>query len=744
MRRPLLLLLLAALALPALGESTRFWRQSSYADFDKGTAKGVALRSDGELLLAPRSRSLADPNLEYLWAIAEGPAGTLYLGGGSPAKVVAVDAAGQTRVVFEGKELEVHALAADAKTGTLYFATSPDGSVYKLPRGGEASIVFEPKTKYLWDLVRHADGTLYLATGDKGEIFRITPDGQGAVFFSSEETHIRALALDAAGNLYAGTEPNGLVLRLTPRGEAFVLHETPRREITALQFDSTGNLYVAGIGLKARAPAVPGIAPVQQAQQQAAAAGGTISVTVTPAPQQVVPTPMIPFMAVGGSDVFRIAPDGYPEKLWSSPTQLVYSLAFDPQGRLLVGTGNEGKLLAVDSPVLFTHLLKTSSRQITALRGGAGGRVYLGTSNPGKLIALGPELETEGSFESDVFDAELFSQWGRLSWRSRGANADGSVQLFTRSGNTSNPERNWSPWSEAYTDAAGTAITSPPARFLQWKAVLRATPPAAGAPSLSGVAAAYLRRNVAPRVEKIIVQAPGVAVRGLPVPPQQFQPTRLELPPPTTRQGGGPGAQVQQQPQMPQRIEPPPQGATEPGVRSVLWSADDPNDDDLIYSVYYRGEEETRWKLMKADLKERFYSWDAATLPDGAYTIKVVASDAPSNPAELALAGENVSDRFEVDNTPPRIDALTATARSRTVEVRFTARDSYSPLKKADYSLDAGDWKPLFPISRTTDAREHSYVFKLEGLEPGEHTVVVRVYDRFENAVLAKTTFTVK
>jgi len=741
MRKAVLFVLLAGLALPGLAENTRFWRQSSYAEFDKGTATGVALRSDGELLLAPRSQELADPNLEYLWAIAEGPQGTLYLGGGSPAKVVAVDASGETRTVFESKELEVHALAVDPKSGALYLATSPDGKVYKIPRGSEAAVLFDPGTKYLWDLVRAPDGALYLATGDKGEIFRIAPDGKGEKFFSSEETHIRALALDAAGNLYAGTEPNGLVLRLSPRGEAFVLYETPRKEVTALRFDSTGNLYVAGIGLKAKAPAVPGLPPGQQVPPQQVTTGG-VSVTVTPTgAQQAVPTPAIPFLAAGGSDIYRIAPDGYPERVWSSPAELVYALAFDAQGRVLAGTGNDGKLLAVDSPTLFTYLHKAASRQVTALARAANGRVYLGTSNPGKLVGLGPELAAEGSFESDVFDAELFSQWGRINWQSRAANADSSVQLFTRSGNTSNPARNWSPWAGPATDAAGTPVASPPARFLQWKAVLRQTD--SRTPGLSAVAVAYLRRNVAPTVEKVIVQAPGLAVRGIPLPPQMTQGARLELPPPTNRQGGGPGLQGQPQ-QQPQRFEPPPQGASEPGARSVVWSADDANDDDLQFSVFYRGENETRWRLMKEKLTEKFYTWDAATLPDGAYTIKVAASDSPSNPADLALTGENVSDRFEVDNTPPRIEPLAAAPRSRAAEVRFTARDSYSPLKKADYSLDAGEWKALFPVNRTTDAREHNYVFRLEGLEPGEHTVVVRAYDRFDNPALAQVTFTVK
>jgi sugar lactone lactonase YvrE len=734
------LLLLAALALPALAESTRFWRQASYADFDKGTAKGVALRSDGELLLAPRYSVLADPDLEFLWAVAEDRQGNLYVGGGGPARVVQVSPDGQTKVVFESKELEVHALVADPRTGALYITTSPDGALYELPRGGEARKLFEPGAKYLWDLVRAADGTLYLATGDKGEIFRVSPDGKGELFFSSGETHVRSLALDSKGNLYAGTEPNGLVLRLSPKAQAFVVYETARREVTALSFDSAGNLYVAGIGQKLRGPGLlpglPGAAPPQPPPQQPAATGGTITVTAT-AGAGVAPTPRLPFLAAGGSDVYRIAPDGSPQLVWSSPVELVYSLSFDSQGRVLVGTGNEGKLLAVDSPTLFTNLVKSSSQQVTGLLRSASGRVYLATANPGKLAALGPELEAEGSFESDVFDAQLFSQWGRISWQSRNHLTPANVQLFTRSGNTSDSQKNWSPWSEAYADAQGTPIASPAARFVQWKAVLRATD--SRTPSLSAVSVAYLRRNSAPVVDKIIVQAPGIGVRGLPAGAQQPEPVQLDLPQPAgSPQRGGP-----QPPQGQPRVEPPPQGLADPAVRSVVWSASDENDDTLLYAVHYRGEEEARWKLMKGDLRDRFYTWDAAALPDGAYYIKVVASDAPSNPADRALTGENVSDRFEVDNTPPRIDQLAAQPRSRSVDSSFVAHDTYSPLKKAEYSLNAGDWKPLFPAEGTTDAREHRFSFRLENLEPGEHTLVVRVYDQFNNPGLAKITFTV-
>jgi outer membrane protein assembly factor BamB len=738
--------LLTALALPALAESTRFWRQESFADFEKGVAHGVALRSDGEILLAPRFQEIADPNLEFLWTTAADSSGNLYVGGGSPAKVVKINPDGETSTIFESKELEVHAMVADGATGTLYVATSPDGSVYEIPQTGEARVLFGPETKYLWDLVRKQDGTLFLATGDKGEIYRISPDGEGEVFFSSEETHVRALALDSNGTVHAGTAPNGLVLRISSEGEGFVLYETARSEVTALRFDDRGSLFVAAIGQKVTAPGYPTQPPVQTLppqQQQTGRATAQVTVTATATPR-VVSTPRLPFPTIGGSDIYRIASDGYPEILWSSPTALVYSLSFDKEGRLLAGTGNEGKLLAVDSPVLSTHLAQASSQQVTTLLGTGSGRVYVGTANPGKLFALGPELEREGSFESDVFDAKIFSRWGRISWQSRSPAPSGSVTLFTRTGNTSDPQKNWSAWSEAYTEADGVIITSPPARFIQWKTALQAVD--SRTPGLSSVSLAYLRRNIAPVVEKIIIQEQGIAVRGFPQAQQQVQPAQLNLPPLSNRQTrSNPAAAYQQQAQQaPQRIEPPPQGFTEPGSRSVVWSADDENDDELVYTVYYRGQGESRWKLMEGELASRFHTWDAATLPDGAYYIRVVASDAPSNPPAMAQEGENVSDRFEVDNTPPRIDNLATSVRSRAVEVTFSSHDTYSTLQQADYSLDAGDWKMIFPESGTTDARQHNYRFRLDNMEAGEHTVVVRVYDRFDNPVLDKATFTIE
>jgi sugar lactone lactonase YvrE len=776
------------LALPALAERTRYWRQSSYDEFDKGTPNGVALRSDGRLVLAPRFAQFSDPSSAYLWALRQDSKGNLYAAGGSNARVLRFDAAGNSTQVFESQEMAAQALAIDARDN-LYVGTSPDGKVYRITPKQEGSIFFEPKTKYIWDLAVGKDGTLYVATGDKGEVYAVTPDGKGELFYKSEDTHVRSLAFDPQGRLILGTEPNGLILRVVPpatarpgaAGEAaataFVIYETSRREVTSLLYDKQGNLYAAAIGEKSR------VTPAQPQQQQfmpqttVTATGQTVT-TMVPVSQQPI-TQFAPFPPTsGGSEVYRLDPAGAPEVLWSSRDELVYSLGLSAAGKLLLGTGNRGLVIQLEGSRIFSSLAKTSAAQVTGLLGGSGGKVYVCTANPGKVFVLGPELESEGAFESQTFDAKIFSQWGQLRWWGENGTTNGQVAFYVRTGNTSNPEKNWSPWAGPYRKAEGQTISVPPARFAQWKAVFGekggagAPSGASGArddkhadsPTIGWVSLAYLPKNVPPTIDSIVVQNPGIRVQGFAgVPQQQIQqPVQLRLPQQII--SPAPGVTVAtSQPQQAAiagqpRFQPPPQGFAARGMQSVLWSARDENEDELVYSLFIRGEGESAWRLLKDKVEQTYYSWDTTSMPDGAYYLKIVASDSPANPPEDALTAERESDRFEVDNTPPVIVGLAADAGSAApgvrpaadaaqaaeTRVRFTARDSYSPIARAEYSLNSGDWKQLFPIDRIHDSPVENYELVFTDLPPGEHTLGIRIFDQFENSTASQITFRVE
>src|SRR5271169_622412 len=269
MRRTNVVCLLAiAILLPfsVLAEHTRYWRQTDFSEFQKGTAKGVAVRSDGKLRPALKFDSFADLNLAYVWALRLNSHGQLYAAGGSDAKVLRFDDAGKATTVFESTELAAQAIAFDA-ADNLYVGTSPDGKVYQVTPDGKKSVFFEPKTKYIWALAVDPQGDLFVATGDTGQVFVVTPEGKGQLFYQSSERHARSLAFDSTGNLLIGTDPDGLVVRVeiakkTPQGvpEAgaqFVLYETNKAEVTSLVADADGNIYAAAIGDKSRAPVAP-------------------------------------------------------------------------------------------------------------------------------------------------------------------------------------------------------------------------------------------------------------------------------------------------------------------------------------------------------------------------------------------------------------------------------------------------------------------------------------------------------
>ena len=729
-RKTLALLFTLAISTFALAEGTRTWEQSKFEDLVKGTAKGVALRSAGGLELAPGFKSLATTASTYLWSIASDSAGNVYAAAGSPARVYLIAPDGKITTIFEPGELQVQALVV-GKNDVLYAATAPDGKVYRIVRnaggsktdktpGFSATPYFEPGTKYIWDLVLDNAGNLYVATGDHGEIFKVTPNGQHSLFFKSDEVHIRVLALDPRGNLIAGSDGSGLVYRIAPSGDAFVLYSAPKKEITALAIDKAGNIYAAGAGEKRPGmmgqPNIPTVTPgVPGGGIQPGMANPLGGVNPAQPGAAMAPFPAPGLGASGGSEIYRIAPDGAPSRLWSSREDLVYALAFDQHGRLLAGSGNRGHIFAIDGPDDFSDLLKASATQITAFAPGPGGGLYASSSNLGKIFLLGAGVESEGSYESDVYDAHVFSRWGRSSVRSAG-----NVELFARSGNVDNPDRNWSPWTHV-DFASGAELKVPPARFVQWKAVLHA---GASAPRVDSVLLYYLPKNIAPSVDDITVQ-PGF----------RYQPT----PHVTGSEPPAPG-----QP----RFDPPPPSVRDRDSIGIRWAAHDDNDDQLVYTVLYRGDGESRWLLLKDDLSDRFYSFDASLLPDGGYTVKVIASDSPSHSPGEALTAEKESGRFEVDTTPPVIESLTAAREGKQVHVRFHARDSYSPIKRAEYSIDGGDWQFVEPAGQISDSKAEEYDFQVPipsiptTVPSGtgeDHVIVVRAYDRFDNLVTAKT-----
>jgi hypothetical protein len=723
------LLLTTAALLTA--SQTRTWTQSDYSDFEKGVIKNLSVRSDGLLSLAPRSRELMDTSAAYLWALAQDSKGNLYAAGGPGAKLYRISPDAKTssekpKPIADLDALGIQALAVDSRD-RVYAATAPDGKVYRIAGNAKPEIFYEPKAKYIWAMTFNAQGDLFVATGDPGEIDRVTPDGKGKIFFKTNETHVRSLALDSSQNLIAGTDPSGLVLRVSPQGQGFVLYQMSKPEVTAVAVARDGSIYAAAVGTKgASAPPAPSPVPAATVTVNApgAAPGGPQGRPAPPPPSVGPPTGVS-----GGSEIYRIEPNGNPMKLWSQSQDVVYAIAFDSEGRALIGAGNHGSLYRIESPTSYTALLTMPATQITAFQSGRDGRLFAATGNVGKVYEIGPALEHDGSIESDVFDASMFSLWGRVSYEAR--LHGGQIAVQTRSGNLDQPQENWSPWSAPVTASKGAPITSPSARFVQWKATLTADG-GGHAPELESVDLAYLPKNVAPRIDQIETTpanykfpAPLISIST-----PGGQPTTLNLPPLGKPASSGPSFSAEA-------------GANAPsmsyakGFIGARWSASDPNGDAMLYTVEIRGEKETAWKPLKERIPERYLSWDSTAFPDGDYRLRVTASDAPGNPPADALTTSLESDPFTIDNTPPVISGLAASRNGAKLEVRWHAADALSNVTKAEYSLDGGEWTMAAPVTKLSDSPELDYALTLDAA-PGEHTIAVRAVDEFDNLGVEK------
>ncbi len=719
-------------ALPAGSETTRRWEQTTFGDFSAGKAENISIRGDGKLMLAPRLEERFEPPATYLWTLAEDSKGNVFAGGGPGAGVFRIGADGAKSTFFERDDVEVHALAIDADDN-VYAATSPEGKVYKIDPSGRYETFFDPAASYIWDLAFDATGNLFVATGDEGKIFRVAPDGSGSVYFETGETHVRSLLFDGQGRLIVGTDPSALILRVSP-GEngpsGFVLYQSENKEITALALGKDGSVYAAAAGNRTVARPVRRVRRTTTVTRPAVTVtppqGGQPNPSEPPAPQQAPPQP-VPATAVrltGGSDVYRILPDGETRTVWASDTDTVYALGLDGDGKVLVGTGDQGRLFRVESETLDTLVLTTASEQITALFSLRSGGVLFATSNAGRIYQLGPEPAASGTFQSDVLDAERFTHWGRVERDDRQA-SHGMIAFATRSGNLESPSSNWSEWADLAAESEDARSASPAARFLQWRATLSRQ--GGESPLLDAVRVYYRPKNVRPVITRMEATPPnyrfpeskprGAAPRNLLLPPLG------ETPPRRPRTIPQPSAQ----PLLPAQ-----------GRVGLRWVAEDENDDELVFRLEIRGEGEENWKLLEEKVEDQYYDWDATSYADGRYLVRVTASDSPSNPPSDALSFSEVSEPFAIDNTAPAIRELRAERAGETLRVRFIGADSASMIERAEYSLDGGDWITVLPSTRLFDAKELSFDFETAPVEGGEHTVAVRIYDRFENVATDK------
>jgi sugar lactone lactonase YvrE len=731
----------------AIASGPVFWEISKQEDVVKGDARGVSIAENGNILLAPDYKLVYDTKEAYIWSSATDSAGNIYLGTGHDGKIFKVDPSGAGQMLYDAPELDVTALATDAQ-GNLYAGTSPDGKIYKITPAGQQSVFYDPGDKYIWSLAYDAStSALYAGTGDKGIIYKIDATGKAAVFADTNETNIVSLALDKSGNVIAGTDPSGLVLRISQSGKVFALFDSPSQEIHSLVIAQDGSIFALGVN---QSGAAQKVASVGSSSTTTLSSDGVITISATDDQENSTNVQTADVSAAlnqsanrsnaqgARSVVFRILPDGGSEVRWRSSDTTGFGLRPLADGRVLVGTGTKGRIYQVAADRSYTLLIQSPEDQTSTIFA-INDQLYATSSNLGRLYRIGRESVSEGSYTSPVRDTKFAGQWGVINWR-----GSGNIELQTRSGNTESPDATWSDWSAVYRNSSGDQVTSPRARFIQWRAALKSgassnatqsgasvkSNPSVNASSsahLQSVVIAFLPRNQAPDIASVSALPQGVAL----------QETPIAIDPSIASSGLDPQlfglvASV------------PPRRFFQKGARTLAWQATDPNDDTLVYKVMYRTLGDNDWHLLADNLSQPYYTIDGNRLPDGTYLFKVLASDAPGNTAELALTNEETTEAIEIDNTPPTIKVSGPAIAAQTAEVTFDVTDSTSRVVRGEYSVDGGAWQLIFPIDGIADSARETFKVRATFDKPGEHLIAFRCADSSSNVGASKVTATVR
>ena len=737
MKITITLLTLLFLSFNAQAVAPQFWEENIQASFADGDPQSVSITSDGELILAPQLKKIYDGSDAVIWKIVSDSAGNLYAATGNEGKIIKIDQAGKATTVLDTNELEVQTLIIDQQDN-LFAATSPDGKIYKIQRGGLAKVFFDPEDRYIWSLALDDSGNLYAGTGDQGKIYKIGQGGNGKLLVDTDEINITVLAWEKKRNLLAGSDRNGILYSIDPSGKAFVLFDTDLQQVTAIYSDHEGDIYFAAITGIAPAPdtkppadvtIVPNAAQSQEPSHDIGeGAIGEVSTTVdVVTPVQPLPAATAP-RRTGAAQLFRLTSEGVAELYYTASEDQILDIAGYREDRILLSTAKKAKLILLDKNKKSTILLKASEEQITGLLPLQ--KMWISTANPGTIYQLVEDHSGKGIYYSDIKDSQAVSTWGQISWKATLPPGTG-ISISTRSGNTRIPDSTWSAWSASNGNADGSPIPNPRARFLQWKADFT-TADSKITPILKGVRVAYLQQNIRPEVLSISLHPQGVVYRRASVFPQDSFAGLGDVPSPDSDQGD--------QQQAEAGIDQPYLGKKEyrKGFQTITWSATDQNQDELRFDIYYKTTGEKTWKELSKNLKEKVFAWDTQTIPDGTYSVQVVAGDGNSNPKEYALSNFKESDPFDVDNSDPTIEVIKSYREAGTIILEVRTTDRFSAIRELQYSVNPGVWNLVFPVDSISDSPVETYRIELRDLPNGSADIILKCSDRVSNTSILR------
>lgn len=585
-------------------------------------------------------------------------------------------------------------------------------------------VIFEsPKAGYIFAIDKDAEGNLYIATGPSGIIYKISADlSKTQELYKCNERNILSLKV-VGGSIYAGSDRRGVLYKIAADGsQASVAYDSMQTDITAITTDADGNVYIAAaISQPNRMEAMQGMQqmnippemiedgraddeqdgddgedegdgdgddpnqePGQEPSGFAAFDGGlrlSIAAADSSNEEQMPQMQGMPMQRGGQSAVYKISPDGIAYQL-AQGSGMFLDMVFEGK-ELLIAADDKARIISLEPLTRIQGGVYEDpiSSQATALCANGAG-VIVGLSNPARLLHLKNQYTGEGYWQSKMIDAGQPAKWGKLHLDAQIPEGC-SISYSVRSGNINDEkDAQMSPWSSPLAVEDALNIDCPTARYIQLRIILNGQNNKT--PVIRGITVASVIPNIAP------------VVRGIKI----FAPDKRR----------------------------------QKGLYAINVAATDENNDKLVYKFELRNIKSSRWIEIEDETERNVYQFNANSVPDGIYEIKVTASDKYANNPLTALEASWISEPVVIDNTAPVIEEKSIEVNDNAITVKLALADEYSVIQSIKYTVNSNEkWNSLTPDDMIYDSKKESFTIVLNDLSKGEHIIAVEITDANEN-----------
>jgi hypothetical protein len=688
--------------------ATAKWTVDGYEQFDEGEAENAFITSAGEVRPGWETTG-TEIETGGAWAAVRGEGGAVFVGTDDKATILEVKPGGKPTVVASIEGAVAVVALAIGPGGTLYAGTMPGGQVWRVDRGaGKAVKVAELKgVETVWALAFDKAGSLYAGTGPDGKLFKIDPkSGTSKVVFSSEDKRILSIVATDDGGVWFGTSDDALLFRHDPaKGTTRAMADFAGNEVTALA-EYKGAVIAAANEIKE--PSTTGVktdAAVKEAEGKGGKGEKGKTPEKKPGADKATPSGTEPERKgerKGKGSLFRVRGDGQLEELHALSQTYFTSLAVNDAGQIFAGAGDKGRVYLVDTDDAVSTAFDVSERQVVQVLADRSGSGLTFVTGDGTKVYRSKGRAGTASYTSKVFDSGAPARFGGMSWRGSGA-----VAIETRSGNTEEPGPGWSEWQKPQGPhatgggAQRAKLASPPGRYVQFRAKLTSDDAV-----MSAALVYYLPQNRATRLQEVTVT--------------EASATKL--------------ATLEQNASTPRSP-----------VVKLKWKVENDDGDETVYKLAVRREGDVRWRPIATGtgkpLTATSFDWNTETYPDGHYRLRVTASDGRANAESRALETSKISGVFAVDNQKPALTGLTVKYPAASAR----ASDAVSALSEMAWSVDDGPWQLGGSQDGLFDDTAEMLTIKLpDDLDPGAHTLAIRVADEAGNIGSAAVTFRVQ